>query len=48
MQNVVKFFNKKLLGFKSLEFRIWSRTLKFKKDYTKLSKIQTLIKKIRS
>jgi hypothetical protein len=48
LENVIKFFDSKLLGVKSLEFKIWKRTLKFKKDPIKMQKIQLLLQKIRS
>lgn len=48
IENIISFFSKKLKGVKSLEFKIWSRTLKFKKDKIKILKVQKLLQKIRS
>ena len=46
IENVVTFFKNKLLGIKSLEFRIWSRTLKFKGDHSKMKRVQALLSNI--
>jgi hypothetical protein len=48
LEKAVKFFDSNLLGVKSLEFKIWKRTLKFRKDPIKLQKVQLLLQKIRS
>lgn len=47
LENVKTFFYKKLKGRKSLEFSIWSRTLKYRKNSEKLQKIQILMQKMR-
>lgn len=35
-------------GVKNIEFKIWSRTLKFKNDHLKLERVQKLLQKIRT
>ncbi len=47
LQNIRDFFSKNLLGIKSLEFRIWERSMKHRHDHEKLAKIQALMRKIR-
>ena len=42
------FFLKKLKGVKSLEYKIWSRSLNFKGDSSKLLKVQSLLRRIRT
>jgi hypothetical protein len=42
------FLFKKLKGVKSLEYKIWSRSLNFKGDINKLLKAQSLLRKIRA
>jgi hypothetical protein len=42
------FLFKKLKGVKSLEYKIWSRSLNFKGDIGKLSRAQSLLRKIRA
>lgn len=42
------FLFKKLKGVKSLEYKIWSRSLNFKGDSSKLLKVQSLLRRIRT
>ena len=45
---IESFLFNKLKGVKSLEYRIWSRSLNFKGDFNKLLKAQSLLRKIRT
>ena len=42
------FFNDRLRGVKSLEYRIWARSMKSKGDYETLLRVQSLMRKIRN
>lgn len=45
IENISKYFNKTMVGMKSLEFRIWCRTyIKFKGNPIKLKQIQTFLR----
>ena len=50
IQYIVKYFHKQLKGMKSLEYRIWARSFSAidKKDFEYLTKIQNLMRNIRS
>lgn len=48
LENVIKFFDKNLLGVKALELKIWKKTIKFRKDSEKMLKAQNLLQKIRT
>jgi len=48
IENINKFLKNKLIGVKSLEFRIWSRTLKFRNQPDKLLRVQTILRNLRS
>ena len=45
---IKSFLFNKLKGVKSLEYRIWSRSLNFKGDFNKLLKAQSLLRRIRA
>ena len=45
---IQKFFLNKLKGIKSLEYKIWSRSLNYKKDNEKLLKIQNQLRELRN
>lgn len=45
---IQKFFLNKLKGIKSLEYKIWARSLHYKKDNEKLLKIQNQLQKLRN
>lgn len=47
LQHIRDIFVDSFLGMKSLEFRIWERSLKFVPQYDKLRKIQLLLRRIR-
>ena len=48
IENIIDFFKNTMKGVKSLEYRIWARTYhKYKGNYTKLSEIRDIIRKLR-
>lgn len=47
LQHIRDVFLGSLLGMKSLEFRIWERSMKFRTQYDKLEKIHFLMRRIR-
>src|SRR5581483_1770056 len=46
--NIVHFFNSTFKGMKSLEFRIWARSIKYKANKVKLAKAAHILAKIRA
>ena len=49
IQFIVKYYHKTMKGMKALEYRIWARSFtKEKKDFDYLTKIQNLMRNIRS
>ena len=46
--SIKNFFLNKLKGIKSLEYKIWARSLHYKKDNEKLLKIQNQLQKLRN
>lgn len=47
LETIKKLCSKKLVSMKSLEFRIWERSFKYKNDYTKLYITQQQLRKLR-
>lgn len=48
IENVIYYLKNTMKGMKSVEYRIWTRSyIKYKKDYNKLSKIRTILTKLR-
>jgi len=50
IRNIVEYYHKTMKGMKALEFRIWARSFNKKnnKDFESMSKIQNLMRNIRS
>lgn len=48
IKNIINYYFKTMKGIKSLEYRIWARSFNKKKDFFKLSKIQNLMRNIKS
>ena len=48
LEKIKNFYFKKLKGMKSLEYKIWARSLNYKNNFDKLFKIQAQLRKLRS
>lgn len=48
IKNIADYYFNTMKGMKALEYRIWARSFNKKKDFESMSKIQNLMRKIRS
>jgi hypothetical protein len=49
IENIIKYFHNTMKGMKSVEYRIWARSYaKHKGDYSKLSEIRDIIRKLKT
>lgn len=47
LEFIKKMFSRNLLGVKSLEFRVWERSMKYRSNFEKLEQIQQKLRKLR-